>query len=324
MKIVAILGGLGSQMFKYAFYLAVKEACPSEKCLIDTTSFLTMDMWNGYELDKIFKIHAEDLSDKFNEDERLAIKGKAYRKVSLDKIHELYPNDRISFFDRGKRYEYKEDESIFYTIKSKIIWHFNYFWYLKILKDDRHIDQYSPDYLSIEGITYYDEFNHTSDLYFHNLQSRLKDVFAFPEFCDKKNRKIADEMLKCESVALHVRRSDHMYDNVRLFEDGYFNKAVNFIKSKSKNPIFYIFSDEPSWCVENKEIIGLSESDNIVIVNWNNNTCSYRDMQLMTYCKHNILVISSFSWWGYYLSRNTNGKIVCAPDGYWFEVENRF
>ena len=130
-------------------------------------------------------------------------------------------------------------------------------------------------------------------------------------------------MEQSESVAAHVRRSDHMYDNIRLFEEQYFVKAVNYIKEQTQNPVFYIFSDEPQWCRENMQTLGLTASDNVEIIDWNIGEESYRDMQLMTYCKHNILAISSFSWWGYYLSRQSD-KVVCAPEGYWMEVPVHF
>ena len=154
-------------------------------------------------------------------------------------------------------------------------------------------------------------------------REKLRQIYKFPKFTDLRNIDLAERMEKNESVALHVRRSDHMYDNGQLFERGYFGRAVNYMKENVSEPVFYIFSDEPDWCKSNLELLGLSTKDEITIIDWNTEKQSFRDMQLMTYCKHNILAISSFSWWGYYLS-NYSKKVVCAPNGYWLEVSVHF
>lgn len=67
MKIVKILGGLGNQMFQYAFYLALKEKYPNEEIKIDTSCFRGYHLHNGYELAKIFGIKATEATfmDKF-------------------------------------------------------------------------------------------------------------------------------------------------------------------------------------------------------------------------------------------------------------------
>ena len=57
MKIINISGGLGNQMFQYAFLLAMREATGDE-CLMDTSKFATYNLHNGFELAEVFNISA--------------------------------------------------------------------------------------------------------------------------------------------------------------------------------------------------------------------------------------------------------------------------
>jgi len=54
MKIVNILGGLGNQMFQYAFAVVLRNRFPQEEILIDTHHFNYYPWHNGYEIDSIF------------------------------------------------------------------------------------------------------------------------------------------------------------------------------------------------------------------------------------------------------------------------------
>ena len=54
MKIVRFLGGLGNQMFQYAFYLSMKRKFASVKA--DLTEFEGYDLHNGFELERLFPI----------------------------------------------------------------------------------------------------------------------------------------------------------------------------------------------------------------------------------------------------------------------------
>ncbi len=317
MKVVAILGGLGSQMFKYAFFWQLKD---EDKCYIDTTPFRLQKMWNGYELGRIFGIIEDDITKFLTEDDlrNWREEGINYKKVSERIMPGVDKNKLVISIFRG--YCYPQEK---YKILSFMALAYNKL--KRYLCREKIKDEYPFFYKTNLFSIYYDEFNHTSDKYLGNGKKKveLRNIFCFPPFTDDRNLRAMDFMEKTESVAVHVRRSDHMYDNIKLFENGYFEKTVHYIKEHTDKPVFFLFSDEPDWCRQNKKLLGLEVGDKVEIVDWNVGDESFRDMQLMTYCQHNILSISSFGWWGYYLSSRKE-KMVCAPEGYWLEVAIHF
>ena len=71
----------------------------------------------------------------------------------------------------------------------------------------------------------------------------------------------------------------------------YYEDAISLIKLKVENPLFIIFSNDLNWCKSNLKF------NDAIFVNWNVEIKSFRDMQLMSMCNHNIISNSSFSWW---------------------------
>lgn len=67
MKIVNIIGGLGNQLFQYAFAIALKAEFPNEEIKINTLCFKKYPLHNGFELDNLFKVELPKarLSDLF-------------------------------------------------------------------------------------------------------------------------------------------------------------------------------------------------------------------------------------------------------------------
>ena len=56
----------------------------------------------------------------------------------------------------------------------------------------------------------------------------------------------------------------------------------------------------------------MDDDKNYVIVDNNNGEKAFRDMQLMSLCKHNICAQSTFSWWAGFLNQYKD-KIVITP-----------
>ena len=154
-----------------------------------------------------------------------------------------------------------------------------------------------------------------TELYFNFCEKDVRRNFVFTPFQDDQNIQLAEKMKNENSVAIHIRKgADYLKRNIW---DGtcsveYYNQAINYLKEHVSNPVFYLFTDNPKWVEENLKDIDYK------LVDWNpvSGKQSYRDMQLMSYAKHNIIANSTYSWWGAWLNNNPQ-KIVVAPK-IWF------
>ncbi len=322
MKVVAILGGLGSQMMKYSFLLFLeKEGC---ECIIDTSSYFQEKGWNGYELKRVFNINHPDLRDLYSEE-----------MINRIKKRELSPCEAcFAFFDvntlqqnyivDGKARKCPKQRE-WRCLNSVCSFFLKIKWYYDHIIKSRFVKEYKYDSLVFNNnvFAYIDDFEHRSNKYLYKNIEYLKELFCFPDFERKEDYIISNKMLSEESVALHIRRSDHMFDHNELYRRKYFKKAVEYIRKKTKKAIvLYVFSEDKEWCRDNMGQLGIEDDTGYYIVDWHNDKESFRDMQLMTYCKHNILAKSTFAYWGYYLSRwEMRDKIVVAPKKYWNELD---
>ncbi|GAB1360744.1 alpha-1,2-fucosyltransferase [Porphyromonadaceae bacterium] len=148
----------------------------------------------------------------------------------------------------------------------------------------------------------------------------LMKEFTFIPFTDKTNQALAAEMQACQSVAIHIRGGDYLWKKHENSFGGiattyYYKQAFEYLCTKIENPSFYIFTNDREWA----EKVIPSDIKNITFVENNRGAESFRDMQLMSVCRHNIIANSSFSWWGAWLNSNPD-KIVIAPNK-WFHNE---
>ncbi|MEK6927744.1 MAG: alpha-1,2-fucosyltransferase [Nanoarchaeota archaeon] len=141
--------------------------------------------------------------------------------------------------------------------------------------------------------------------FFKSIKNQIKNEFTLKDEFKAPIKSILKEVTNCNSVSIHVRRGDLVrLKQFRPLDLLYYQKAIDLIKSKVKNPLFYVFSDELSWCKENLNLG--------VKLNFIEGYKSYQDLEIMRSCKNNILANSALSWWAGYLNNNRN-KIVIAP-----------
>jgi len=263
MKIVKFLGGLGNQLFQYAFFLALKQKFKCVKA--DLIDFEDYELHNGFELETIFNIKLP----KINSFERNLYSQKN-RNWSWRKLRRMCFT-KNAYFEESPQFAYAGQ--IFEENKSRYYWGY---W--------QHID------------------------YVNHVASLLHKHLIFPPLEDAKNIQIQHLVNNYNAISLHVRRGDYLKEP--LFKDicteEYYQKSIQYILETQDSPLFVVFSNDIKWCKsEFKDI-------NAIFVEHNSGSNSFRDLQLMSLCKHHIIANSSFSWWGAWLNDNPD-KVVVSP-----------
>jgi len=113
------------------------------------------------------------------------------------------------------------------------------------------------------------------------------------------------ELNQEDTLSIHIRRGDcfqnpdiHPMPTVQYIE-----KCLSIIE---KYTHIFIFTDDKIWVKENLKFENCTYIDEE----------DYNEIWIMSLCKNNIISNSTFSWWGSFLNRNKNKKIL-APS-IWF------
>jgi len=157
----------------------------------------------------------------------------------------------------------------------------------------------------VEGHTVFDGYFQSTKNWF-GFDDSIREIF-------QPQRELIDEFyLKYpqlgeeNTLSLHVRRSEYLqYPEIHpTITKEYIEKALEIIGSYST---VFVFSDDHQWVKDNLDF------PSVVFVN---ETEDWKELYLMSLCKNHIMSNSTFSWWGSFLNKNVNKKIV-APST-WF------
>lgn len=268
MDVIRIFNGLGNQMSQYAFYLSKKRRHPYQTCWVYMPDEWYKAQHNGYELDRVFGIK---------------------RNFFIEKI--LY---RVYAYSETKDWR----KNVFGFISNKII--------------EKNNSIFTPQLLDVYNqfkLSYYFGGWH-SEKYFKTIRQELLRQFRFNDGSLNLRSSTWAEIIKKNqnSCSIHVRRGDFLKHRsfCGIASEEYYQNAITTLRSKTESPIFYVFSDDISWC---KDFFGERDFN---YIDCNHGLDSWQDMYLMTICHHHINANSTFSWWGAWLCQYDN-SITIVP-----------
>jgi len=176
----------------------------------------------------------------------------------------------------------------------------------------RYLEQESRDFdprllaVEVNGTLYLDGY-WQSENYFKDVEQIIRADLQIIPPTDTCNRRMAERILDCVAVALHVRWFDPPGSSAgHNVSAAYYKRAVAVIETMSESPHYFVFSDNPE---EAREKLTLPLNRVTFVSHNGGEDSAYADLWLMTQCQHFITANSTFSWWGAWLGCRA-GKIV--------------
>ena len=140
---------------------------------------------------------------------------------------------------------------------------------------------------------------------FLGFDDKIKELFSpSEEFVEQMYLKYP-ELKNPNTLSIHIRKGDYLANPEIHPTVGktYIEKALSEIGEYSH---VFVFSDDKNWVKENINLSSMTIIDEE----------DYNEVWLMSLCSNNIICNSTFSWWGSFLNKNLNKKII-APS-IWF------
>lgn len=166
----------------------------------------------------------------------------------------------------------------------------------------------------------YIEGNWQSEKYFADIKDIILREFTLRSEVDPENRRMAESVQDCNSVAVHIRRGDYVEErkNTKVYARcslDYYRQAIETVAARHQELRLFVFTDDRAWAVNN-----IRFDLPTTLVRHNDPDRGIMDMWLMSQCRYHIIANSTFSWWGAWLCRQSD-KIVIAPSR-WFLDRN--
>lgn len=274
MKIQFLNGGLANQVFQYIFVRFAEKSCPKEIWYMDDSFFFTNQVHNGYELEKVFGIKANLLSNYFDKDvweEMIKMKRKGIS------IPQAFLNMGIPVTMLAEADNYLK----FNPFNGKIIM--------------VEANKFYPEIVRLTGQDLYYHGYWINKNWFYTYKEEIQKELVFPELTGEKNIHYADMIKEDMSIGIHIRRGDFVALGWEL-PTQYYKESCIRVLNMYPSANFFVFTDDVKWCMEKSEDLGLNLPGRTVYISGNVDGRNYIDMQLLSMCQGIIMSNSSFCY----------------------------
>jgi len=288
MIIVRFQGGLGNQMFQYAFGRALSLANNTE-LVLDSSAYGNEESDPEKKDIRAFGLKYYNLSARVANPQELKFWAKYYAPgiwpKFYRKFYRLGPYLKKKFIIEPQSHSFIFDQNVFkYPLTGTV------------------------------GLSGYWQ----TEKYFKNISETIRKEFTLKgSFSNTAASAIAD-IQKCPvPVLVQIRRGDYaksaeLQNRFGLLGTDYFRRGLKFIADKVNQPITVFFvSDDVSWVTERLSEILIPEVNAHSFIS-RPGLRDYEEMLVMGYCRHSVISNSSYAWWGAWLGTAPD-KIVVAP-----------
>lgn len=171
----------------------------------------------------------------------------------------------------------------------------------------------STDYLNLpknENILLNGYFDNHAAVYLKGYLEGLRNEFRPRNLSAGTKALIREIEAQKSTTSIHVRRTDQMHAKGHFASGEYYRKAIQYIRERDPETVFYVFSDDIDWCRKT-----FSGESGMVFATDPTDGDALRDFIGMARCKNNIIAYSTYSWWAAILNGHED-KTVITPEFY--------
>lgn len=271
MVIVKISGGLGNQLFQYAFGKAIEEKY-GYQVKYDLSYY--EDIPKGDSVRKVFV-------SRYIPSHKLATREEVSRITERDKSVWKKVWKRLGLTEYRIKYERPED-----GITS-----------IKQVKDDTLLIGYwqSEDFFTNVCDKIREEFSFENDTQSPEMKALLEKI----ELSDSVSIHVrGGDYLLSQNQAI--------FGGICTSE--YYEESYAYMKKKNPASKFYLFTNDVEWTKNN---IHLPYEEITMVSEEYEATEDWMDLYLMSLCKDNIIANSSYSWWAAWLNAHADKTVIC-------------